>query len=256
MLRQLVQATIEIVRQHERKILAQHVAHRALLEPLPMQPPLAARRDQLIACQRLQDVQPTRALARGRQGLGPKLVQPKLIPKNHGQPARAPLARAAQPHLAQPDRNHVAIENRRHAVLGEKRDLGRSPAFVESLDRAAPGRPLAVVDLAEIEHLPLNHASALDAPVLDHRPGPMILAVLVANLVAQKHARNSRRAKRRARALVGTTADSRILSPIQSVTYRARTPRKSQKSARVGEVGLGKKFCSLRNSARLKSLRS
>ena len=93
-----------------------------------MQPPLAARRDQLIARQRLQDVQPVRALARGRQSLGPKLVQPKLIPKDHRQPTRAPLARPAQPHLAQPDRNHVAVEGRRDAVLGEKRDLGRASA--------------------------------------------------------------------------------------------------------------------------------
>ena len=174
----------------------------------------------------------------GGRGLGPKLVQPKLIPKDHGQPARAPLARPAQPHLAQPDRNHVTIESRRHAVLGEKRDLGRASAFVERLDRPAPTRALAVVDLAEIENLPLNNAPVVNPAVLDHRPGPMLLAVLAANLVAQKHARDSRCANLRARALVGTTADSRPLSPIQSVTYRARTPRKSQKSARVGEVGL------------------
>ena len=65
-----------------------------------------------------------------------------------------------------------------------------------------------------------------------------IVAFLVANLVAQKHAQDSRRANLRARALVGTTADSRTLRPIESVTCRARTPRKSQKSARVGEVWL------------------
>src|SRR5208337_3448414 len=174
----------------------------------------------------------------GRQGLGPKLVQAKLIPKDHGQPARAPLARPAQPHLAQPDRNHVAVESRRDAVLGEKRDLGRASAFVERLDRPAPTRALAVVDLSEIEHLPLNHAPVVNPAVLDHRPSPMLLAVLAANLMAQKHARDSRRPERRARALVGTTTDSRTLSPIKSVTWRARTPRKSQKSARVGEVGL------------------
>src|SRR6202020_1280225 len=94
------------------------------------------------------------------------------------------------------------------ASLGERRDLRRWAPLVEHLDRAAPGRMLAIVDLAEIGHLSLNHAPALNAPVLDHRPGPMHLAILAANLVAQKHSADSRRAANRARALVGTTDDS------------------------------------------------
>jgi hypothetical protein len=209
-----------------------------MLEPLPMQPPLAARGNQLIARQRLQHIQPTRALPRGRQRRAPELVQSQLIPQNHRQPARAPLTRAAQTHAAQSDRNHVAIENRRTTVLGEQRDLRRLSRLVEHLDRAAPGRMLAIVDLAEIGHLSLNHAPALDAPVLDDRPGPMLLAILAANLVAQKHAADSPRAANRARPLVGTTDDSGGRPSTNTTGCSGHGPRKSQKSTRVGEVGL------------------
>jgi hypothetical protein len=40
--RAFVQAAIEIVRLRQRDVLAEQIAHRAMLEPLPMQPPLAA----------------------------------------------------------------------------------------------------------------------------------------------------------------------------------------------------------------------
>ena len=210
-----------------------------MLEPLPMQPPFAARRDQLIARQCLQHVQPARALARRRQRRAPELVQPQLIPQDHRQPARAPLTRAARTHAAQSDRNHVAVENRRRTVLREQRDLRRLSRLVEHLDRATPGRMLAIVDLAEIGHLSLNHAPALNAPVLDDRPGPMLLAILAANLVAQKHDADSRRAANRARPLVGTTDDSGGRQSANTTGCSGHAPRKSQKSSRVGEVGLG-----------------
>src|SRR5271169_5917361 len=179
-----VQAAIEIVGLDERDVLAQQVAHCAMLEPMPMQSPLAAGRNQLIGDQGLQHVQPVGSLARGRQRRAPEIVQSQLVPQHHRQPAGAPLTWAAQPHLAQPNRNHVAIENRRDPILGKQRDLCRLPAFVEHLDRSAPRRPLAVVDLPEIEHLSLNYAPTLGTPVLDDRPGPMHLAVFAANLMA------------------------------------------------------------------------
>jgi hypothetical protein len=63
----LFQTTIQIVRLHERDVLAEQIAHRAMFEPMPVQSPFAARRNQLVADQRLQDVQPARSFARGRQ---------------------------------------------------------------------------------------------------------------------------------------------------------------------------------------------
>jgi hypothetical protein len=162
------------------------------------------------------------------------------------------LTRATQPHAAQPDRNHVTVENRRGTVLGEQRDLFGFSVLVEHFDHPAPGGPLAVVDLAEIEHLPLNHAPARNAPVLDHRPGPMLFAILAANLVAQKHAPDSRRDHRRARALVGTTDDSQTYGPMNSIACRSSRPRKSLKLARVGEVGLVPRFAGIDAISRIR----
>ena len=90
---------------------------------------------------RQQNVQPARSFAR-RQRHQPKLVQSHLIPQKIGHPAGTPLTRPTQPHGAQPDRHHIAIEDRRKTILGKQRDLfGLPGAFIEDLDRLAP-RPL------------------------------------------------------------------------------------------------------------------
>ena len=79
----------------------------------------------------------------------------------------------------QPDRHHIAIEDRRKTILGKQRDLFRLPgAFIEDLDRLAPRGFLIVVDLSKIQYLPLNHAAIMNAPIFDNRPCPMVLAVL------------------------------------------------------------------------------
>src|ERR1019366_1599852 len=70
---------IQIVRLRERDVLTEQIAHRAMLEPMPVQSPFAAGRNQLVAGQRLQDVQPARSFARGRQRRQPKLVHSQLI---------------------------------------------------------------------------------------------------------------------------------------------------------------------------------
>src|SRR5271155_5134400 len=105
--------------------------------------------------------------------------------------------------------------------------FGLPGAFIEDLNRLAPRRSLAIVDLSKIQHLPLNHATIMNAPVLHNRPCPMSLAVLVANLGAQKHDADSRAARGRARSLVGTTGVCANLGPAKSSACRDQTPRKS-----------------------------
>src|SRR5271169_5478324 len=145
-----------------------------MLEPMPVQSPFAAGRNQLVADQRLQDVQPVRPFARGRQRRKPELVQSQLIPQKSGHPAGTPLTRPTQSHLAQSDRHHIAIERRGNTILGKQRNLfGLPGAFIEDLNRLAPRRFLAVVDLSEIQHLPSNHAAVVSAPVLYNGPCPM-----------------------------------------------------------------------------------
>jgi len=130
--------------------------------------------------------QPVRPFARGRQRRKPELVQSQLIPQKSGHPSRHPTTRPTQSHPAQSDRHHIAIERRGNTILGKQRNLfGLPGAFIEHLNRLAPRRSLAIVDLSKIQHLPLNHATIMNAPVLHNRPCPMSLAVLVAILGAQ-----------------------------------------------------------------------
>src|SRR6202012_5257740 len=88
----------------------------------------------------------------------------------------------------EPDLHHIASQWRRRTILGEQRDLPAGlPALVGRLDRPAPCGALAVVDLAQIKHVPLLRPPAWDSAVFDDAPIAVLLAILAAKLVAQKH---------------------------------------------------------------------
>ena len=78
--------------------------------------------------------------------------------------------------------------------IGEKRHLGGGIARrVHHLNGAAPGGTLAVVDLAEVEHLALHDPAIGRAAVFDDTPVAVILAVFAAVLVAQEHGTSVRK---------------------------------------------------------------
>jgi hypothetical protein len=107
-----------------------------------------------------------------------------------GQPASAPLPRPVQPKAAEPDMHHIAVQCRGLPILGEQRDLSSLLAvLVKCFDRLAPARPLDIVDLAQIQHMALQRPPARHSPVLHDAPVAVLLAVLTANLMAQKHRR-------------------------------------------------------------------
>jgi len=87
----------------------------------------------------------------------------------------------------------------RSAFGGKERALaGLAVLFVEDTDGLLPGGALGVVDLAQVEDVPLRHA-APDAAALDNRPGAMLLAVLLSGAALEKHAASvalSRRMRR------------------------------------------------------------
>ena len=84
-----------------RQVVQQHIAHRAALKPLPMQPPLAARIHQSIRHQHHQHMMPIRARARFRQPGSTEFIQLQLLPQLHKPPTRAPLPGAMQPEFTQ-----------------------------------------------------------------------------------------------------------------------------------------------------------
>src|ERR1700751_2911598 len=75
---QLVEAAVEHVLLDDSVIPAQQISHGAVLEPVPMQPPLAARVAQAIANQGLQKVAPAGSFARVRQPRGPEIIETQL----------------------------------------------------------------------------------------------------------------------------------------------------------------------------------
>src|SRR5438270_7478338 len=84
--------------------------------------------------------------------------------------------------------HHVAVQRWPRAILGKQRDLSAMlTALVERFDRLAPCRSLVVVDLSQMKHMSLHRAPAGYTAVFDDAPITVLLAVLAANLVAQKH---------------------------------------------------------------------
>ncbi len=129
---------VELVRFREAEVAAEQVRHGAVEEPLAMQPPFAAGRDEPVGRQHLQHLIPARPLAAPGQAFGPEPVEPQFAPQHAGEPAGAPLARPTEPHLRQTQADHVVV-GRLAAIFGEQRKRAR-PSFilVEHFDRPAP----------------------------------------------------------------------------------------------------------------------
>src|SRR6202040_4056861 len=90
----LIQTSIQSVLFYQRKIFIQQISHRALLKPLSMQPPFAARINESIADQGLQNMLPASSLSTIGQTLGPELIQPPTVRKARRLTNRLPIAGA------------------------------------------------------------------------------------------------------------------------------------------------------------------
>ncbi len=191
-LQQFVETAVEAVLLHQPVISAEQIRHRALLEPLPVQAPLAAGIDQPVAHQRLQDVPPLLPLTRVPQTRRPELIEAQLLVQLTSQPARAPLPRPVQFHRVEPDLHAVTIgAGRNLAIGGEQRQLPMPlAAFIKGFGQAVPSLELAVIDLAEIQHLPLDHLATGATLVLNDVPVTMLFAVFEASVESQEHDAN------------------------------------------------------------------
>lgn len=185
---QFVQATIEIVFLRQTEILLQQIGHGAVAIPVPMQPPLAARIDQPIAHQGLQDVPPIGSLSRIGQSLFPELFQMQLLPEPAGHPAGTPLPRTAQHELIEFDLHPIVQSVRRNAALGRiERQFRRLLARrVEDLDHLRPGGVLAVIDLPQVEHVSLHPTAPGATHFLSDAPIAVIFAVFESVVAVQK----------------------------------------------------------------------
>ena len=154
--------------------------------------PLGARRDHAVAEMDLEQFEPGRALAAGRQTIGPEIIHAEQLPHLQHQPTSAPLARPVQAQLVELDAQAADIGGQffgRLAVGGEQRDLfGLGAAVLERFDHFAPAGLLGVVDFAQVENLALGDLAAGQAMVFDHAPVAMFFTVFFAFVAAKEHA--------------------------------------------------------------------
>ena len=153
------------------------------------------------------------------------------------------LARGVQGQLRKAHLHHLAVELRRLPALGKQRHLLRALRPLHHLDRAPPRGTLAVVDLAQVQHLALHHAPAAHAHVLHHAPVAVLLAVFEPFLAAHEHAPivrlNERQINRVGRHYREFRGRFRAPDSCNSTTWVAEKKNENrQNPRRVGEVGL------------------
>jgi hypothetical protein len=93
--------------------------------------------------------------------------------------------RRDQTALPQPQRGHLvpcARSRDGHSLCPAPGD-----AVLDNRDRPPPRQFLGVVDLAQVQHMPLHHAPTGDPRVLDNAPIAVLLAILPADFAAQDH---------------------------------------------------------------------
>ena len=143
-LEQPVVTGVERVNVGEGSVRTEQITERTALKPVPMQSPLAARRQQPIRYQHKEHLIETRALTRGRQSLAPELIESELLPELQAEPARTPLPRPLEPQLRELQAHDRLV--RHHplaAILGKQRERSwRLRRLVQHFDRAAPGELL------------------------------------------------------------------------------------------------------------------
>src|SRR5215471_3965534 len=126
---------------------------------------------------------PAGAFARIGQTSRPKAIESQLLVELAGEPTRTPLARPVQLHGSESDLHAMARRVVGHRPIGREQGQlrGLLRALVKGIDHPAPGFLLAIVDLAEVEHLALHDLAAGAAFAFDNAPVAVLLAVLEAS---------------------------------------------------------------------------
>src|SRR5215475_10858230 len=142
----------------------------------------------------------------------------------------------------------------RHRSLGRKQGQLRLPLapFIECFDDLAPRLALAVIDLAQIQHLPLHDLATSTALALDNIPIAMLLAVLQSSVASQIHASESvsnackqalRKTKLLNRYLIYTTAVSNSSRLVSTRIFRSSSQKNQLFRPSLEKVGLREHLC-------------
>jgi hypothetical protein len=100
----------------------------------------------------------------------------------------------------------LTVQGGCHTIFGEDGNLlGPDLTLLHYFDRLTPACPLTVIDLPQVQHLPLNHPPTLGTSILHDTPVAVFLAILKAGLGAQKHAVSFAETRAQSSTKVGTT---------------------------------------------------
>ncbi len=170
----------------------------------------------------------------------PESVQFQLPPQFTAQPTVAEGPRAPQLHLAQLDLDGIQGIGGDRPVFRKPTQRSRLlPALVEDLQRLAPSRLLAVVDLTQIQHAALDDSAGLKAAAFLDAVVAVFLTVLLPPVASQEHAPVENGtffpACIEGRAALQAVAKMFYRS---ASTYRAAPPDFAWKVARTAKVGL------------------
>src|SRR5712664_3813141 len=122
----------------------------------------------------------------------PESIEFQLLIQLTRQPARAPLPRPMQLHRIEPHLHAITIGAFRNLAIGRKQRQLAVPlaTFIKGVDQAVPSLKLTIIDLAEIQHLPLHHLASGATLALDDIPVAMLFAVFEASVGSQEHDAN------------------------------------------------------------------
>ena len=185
---QAVEAAIKRVVLGEALVRAEQIGTGGGGKPVTVQTPFAAGGEQPVKREQAQDFFPVRAFAAATQTRREERIELEVAPELIAQPARAPGAGAGKLELVELHLHGRRGRGGRRAIGGKERALaGLAVVFIEDVNGLLPGGALGVVDLAQVEDVPLHHA-APDPAALDDGPGAMLLAVLFTRAALEKHA--------------------------------------------------------------------
>ena len=155
---------------------------------MTMQPPFAAGREEPVDDEDAQHFFPIGFLAADRQPGAEEVVEAQGAPQFVREPARAPLPRAFEREGGEAHLERFHFARRRRAVLGKQRQLaGSSVALINDGNGAFPSEALAVVDLAQIQHVPVRDLVSWIAPALDDGPTAVNLPVFAPLPALEEH---------------------------------------------------------------------
>jgi hypothetical protein len=98
------------------------------------------------------------------------------------------LPRATQSQIGEANADDLGVGHLDGAIFGEQgHGAGLGAAVFEDLDGLLPSGLLLVVDLSQVENVPLHDPAAGAAFVFDHAPVAVFLAIFLSRFAAQKH---------------------------------------------------------------------